>query len=237
MCFWGVYANSNYGWDRNGLEIGFVQNPYIRYYWSGGIELCTMMLDYYEHTCGEEFAGRTLVPIAQAVIDFFDKHYLRNGQGKIEFKPAMSLETWHNVINPLPEIAGLRYILKRLLDMDCSLFEEGKHKQWERLLYELPVIPEGNIGEKEILLPANELLEKERKNCENPELYAVFPYRIYGVGKPELETALATYEVRDIRENGCLCGLARARVTAPGPPVFVTGLATISPTSDMRLMT
>jgi hypothetical protein len=40
---------------------------------------------------------------------------------------------------------------------------------------------------------------------ENPELYAVFPYRLFGVGKPELDMARATYEVRTNRHNFGWC--------------------------------
>jgi hypothetical protein len=35
-----------------------------------------------------------------------------------------------------------------------------------------------------------------RKNVENPELYAVFPFRIYGVGLPDIETGRRTFAAR-----------------------------------------
>src|SRR5262249_41187783 len=34
------------------------------------------------------------------------------------------------------------------------------------------------------------------KNHENPELYTVFPYRLYGIGKPDLDLARDTYAAR-----------------------------------------
>lgn len=36
----------------------------------------------------------------------------------------------------------------------------------------------------------------QRSNAENPELYAVFPFRIYGLGKPDLPLALDTFNSR-----------------------------------------
>ena len=36
----------------------------------------------------------------------------------------------------------------------------------------------------------------DRTNCENPELYAIWPFRLYGVGKPGLDEARAAYETR-----------------------------------------
>ena len=41
----------------------------------------------------------------------------------------------------------------------------------------------------------------KRTNSENPELYAVFPFRLYGVGKPELEMARHTFNHRRVKGN------------------------------------
>ena len=41
MNFWGTFASENYGCDRTGLADGYTTNPYIRYYWQGGLELST----------------------------------------------------------------------------------------------------------------------------------------------------------------------------------------------------
>jgi hypothetical protein len=35
-----------------------------------------------------------------------------------------------------------------------------------------------------------------RSNCENPELYAVWPFRLFGIGKPGLDEAVAAYKHR-----------------------------------------
>jgi hypothetical protein len=51
------------------------------------------------------------------------------------------------------------------------------------------------------VLRAAETISK-RQNRENPELYAVFPYRLFGLGKPDLDIGRATYEARDFRETG-----------------------------------
>ena len=36
----------------------------------------------------------------------------------------------------------------------------------------------------------------KKKNTENPEMYAVFPFRIFGVGKPDIELARRTFASR-----------------------------------------
>ena len=202
MCFWGSYTNACYGWDRQERHKSYIENPYVRYYWQGGLELAAMMVEYVAYTEDSEFVDEVLLPIARAVLDFYDKHYPRNEKGKLSFFPAASLETWHDVLNPLPEIAGIRYVIEGLLEIDNIHVPDETRRQWIRLLDSLPAEPRGTIGGREVIFPAQELIDNERRNVENPELYAVFPYKIYGVGKDDIELALATYETRAIKDNG-----------------------------------
>jgi hypothetical protein len=53
---------------------------------------------------------------------------------------------------------------------------------------------------KQILLPAEKYSEK--RNQENPELYAIFPYRLYGIEKPNLEIGIETYQRRVHKGTG-----------------------------------
>jgi hypothetical protein len=59
------------------------------------------------------------------------------------------------------------------------------------------------VDGRRLLRPAESYAQKS--NSENPELYAVFPYRLYGVGRPDLELARATYQARDHRHNHGWC--------------------------------
>jgi len=94
MYFWGAYANDNYGWDREGKHPSHIDNRYIRYYYSAGLELLAIMLDYYFYTSDDEFARTVLLPLAENIITFYDQHYPRDKHGKILFEPAQALETW-----------------------------------------------------------------------------------------------------------------------------------------------
>ena len=200
MCFWGAYANTNYGWDRWGKPPSHVDNTYIRYYWQGGLELSTMMLDYFAYTQDKSFAKSTLIPLANAVVQFYDQHYSRDAEGKLWLKPAGALETWHKAVNPLPEIAGLRVVLEGLLSLPPDLTTHQQGITWEHLRSELPQLPVKQENGKTKLLAAQELIGPI-KNIENPELYAIFPYRLYGMGKPDLGTARFTFDQRRIKKN------------------------------------
>lgn len=201
MYFWGAYANDNYGWDRTGLKDGEVINHYIRWYYSGALELLAMMLDYHAYTGDETFFQETLLPFADEILRFYDEHYPRDARGEIVLKPAQSLETWQNVINPLPPIAGLRYTLDRLLAYPVKTVTSPRIAFWRRLRSWTPPLPMKEVEEGQwALAPAMELLEG-RGNVENPELYAVFPYRLFGLGQPGLDIGRRTFALREIKGN------------------------------------
>jgi hypothetical protein len=205
MYFWGAYPSANYGWDRKGKPISYVENTYIRYYWQGGLELTAMMLDYYAYTQDKAFAKDTLLPLAEATTEFYTKHYPRDAKGKILLKPAQALETWQDVVNPMPEIAGLQYDLPQLLDLPSDLVTDQQRAAWKDLLGELPLLPTHEKNGHKMLAAAQESQEGPARNVENPELYAIFPYRLYAVDKPNLDMARLTFDHRQTRQTGCWC--------------------------------
>lgn len=206
--FWDTYAEKNYGWNRTGKELSYVENPYIRYYWQGNLELLAMGLDYFDFTEDTEFFRAKLLPLAKEILTFFDKHYPRDKNGRLLLKPAQALETWHEAVNPLPEIAGLMWVLDRLLSIKKEedrrairgLVDDKQWSQWERLRGALPPIPMAESESGPVLSPAESVFGPIM-NQENPQLYAVFPYRIYGVGRPGYDVALRTYNHRSFRGN------------------------------------
>jgi len=222
MAFWGAYLNENYGYDRSGRTIpsadviaavggekerapwkpGEVANSYIRRYWQGAIELLAMMLDYHALTQDERFLRETLLPMARPILTFYREHYpQRDSDGKIRFEPAQSIETWQVAVNPLPEIAGLRWVTDGLLRLPN--LSEMDRKAWAELRNLLPPLPARveYWNKKKYLIPA--LQYDVLANFENPELYAVFPYRLLGVGKPDLEMGRVTYARRLYKVTGC----------------------------------
>ena len=59
------------------------------------------------------------------------------------------------------------------------------------MLERIPEIPLRMVDGKEMIAPA---LSWERvNNIETPQLYPIFPWRIYGVGRPNIERAINTY--------------------------------------------
>ncbi|MCX7046919.1 MAG: DUF5703 domain-containing protein [Candidatus Sumerlaeota bacterium] len=194
MTFWGACNDRNYGPDRTNKADGLTDNQFIRRYWQGGIEMIALMLDYYDLTQDAKFRDDTLLPFATQIIAFFDQHWKRGPDGKILFHPSQSLETWWDCANPLPEIAGLRYVIPRLQQIAGA-------NTWQKTLDDLPPVPLS--ADKKRLVPAEKFASKH--NSENTELYAVFPYRLYGAGQPDLPIARDTFAARANRHNGGWC--------------------------------
>jgi len=189
---WGTFSNDDYGWNRGNLPLGQQKNIYIRWLWQGGIELSSMMLDYYEATRRKSFLQDTLMPIADGVVTFYDQHYQRDEKGKIRIDPACALESCHKVINPMPEIAGLRYVIPRLLALSDDVTTPAQRKVWAKTLTNLPEVPMSGEGDKKVLVAAEVI--RDRQGDEQPELYGVFPYRLYAVGTPGFEIGRRSVE-------------------------------------------
>ncbi len=177
---------------------------YTDRYYTPVLEATMMMLDYYEYTGDKELVRDTIVPTAAAGLLFFDKHFPRDGNGKILLDPDNSIEMYWKVRNPLPDIAGLHAVLARLLALPDDLVDASTRAAWKKMAGELPDLPIGVRKGQPTLLPmADGQDEKRTRNSENPELYAIYPFRLYGLGKPELEMARQTFEIRRQRSKGC----------------------------------
>ena len=201
MYFWGLPNVGDYGLGNPGPEMS---SAYIRRHFNNGIELTAMMLEYYNHTRDEKFIRDTLLPVAEPLLTFFELHWpKRDANGKIVFEPSQALETYQTVTNPLPDIAGLHYVLPRLLALPERSTRPDQRGRWQRMLKLLPPIPAAEMGGKKVMLPA--AVHGGAANFENPELYAVFPYKLYGVGSPDLATGRATFEKRANRHNKGWC--------------------------------
>lgn len=151
---------------------------YHSYYFTCGLEIVTMMLDYATYSQDQAFIRETLVPFGREILLFFDKHYPRDENGKLKLDPAMVLETFWIAVNPAPDIAGLHYCVTGLLELNAGTAEDIAN--WKRFKNELPPVPMQTIEGRTAIAPAEEWSKK--MNAENGELYPVFPFRLYGMG-------------------------------------------------------
>ncbi|HEY3862022.1 MAG TPA: DUF5703 domain-containing protein [Verrucomicrobiae bacterium] len=210
--FWGLPNVNDFGWNHKGPDL---ESPWMRYHIQGGLEVVAQMLDYYDDTQQADFARQSLLPMADAVVAYYDEHWPRGPGGKIDMYPSQSIETYQvNARNPTPDLAGLMTVLPRLLALPDSVTAAAQRERWAKVLKDLPPLPwaitdtgkipangKGSLTGRLVILPAESY--GAPKNHENPELYTVFPYGIYGVGKTNLGLARDTFAARLYPFNKC----------------------------------
>ena len=203
MTFWGSFLNENYGYTRGDLAPGLSENTFIRRYWQGMLELLTVLLDLHAVTQDEKLVREKILVLAPPFLRFYREYYpRRDAEGKILFEPSQSLETWHDATNPAPDIAGLQWVLDGLLALPEADLPATLRTEWtefRRLLPPLPIGPASG-GDGLEILPAQRF--EDCQNSENTALYAVFPYRLFGIAKPETQTGLNTWSARQVKGTG-----------------------------------
>jgi len=202
MSFWGTYDNGGHGWGwrTTGHPGDPTVNPYIRFHYSGTLELLAMMIDYYDYTANKAFLADELLPIADEFLLWWDKHWARDADGKLHMYPSYACESFWNCTNPTPDVAGLMWNIDKLLALSNEEIDAERRARWKTFRKEIPDIPMTEIDGKPAIAQAQGKLPKAT-NSENPNLYAVFPFRIYGVGKEDLEMARRTFKHRRIKSH------------------------------------
>ncbi len=188
MYFWGAQFAADYGpkpWKER--EDKLQDSRYHKWEWVSGPELVFMMLDYYDYTHDTEFLKNKIIPLANDVIRFFDHFYKTDEHNRLVMYPSQACETWWNCTNAMPELAGLHSITRRLLSLPDSLTDDQDDQFWKNFSAKLPDIPLRETPSGKALAPAERF--EEKRNVENPELYAVFPFRLYGIGMPDIDLA------------------------------------------------
>jgi alpha-L-fucosidase 2 len=196
--FWGIVFPETWG-DKYLADMPerIQASGYHRYEWVGGLEMAAMMFDYFAYTRDEGFLVETALPFAAAMLTFFDEHYRVGPDGRLDMTPSQALETWWTCTDPMPELAGLYALIEISKTLPSALLPEDYRRLIARLEPKLPPIPTREVDGVRMLAPAARFTDK--RNVENPELYAIYPFRLYGVGKPDMELAIRALDRREDR--------------------------------------
>ena len=195
---YGLPNPAEYGFKRpEWFDKGVEYNAWLEYEWDTILEFCQMILET------KNYANADItpyLPLIESSLTFFDEHYRQlasrrgrkalDGNGQLVLFPGSACETYKMTNNASSTIAALRTVLENY----------GKK---DEMLKTIPPIPLRYIEIKDSLNPTaspelkqtiSPAVSWERiNNVETPQLYPVFPWRIYGVGKENLELARNTY--------------------------------------------
>lgn len=181
------------------VDYGFLTNQWIMDHYDGQLEFSKMILDY------QLYSGADInqyLPFIEESVRFFDEHYQYwskklNGypldaNGKLILYPGSALETYKYATNSTNTLAGLKSVLTGLIELPARYGTAAQRTYWKGLLNRLPGISTRELKGHTVISPA---LSWESKviNTEMPQLYPVFPYHLYGVGKPNLQLAQDTW--------------------------------------------
>jgi len=195
----GLPNPAEYGWKRPaGFDDGLQYNAWLEYQWDTVLEFCMMMLETYRYQRAdiEEY-----LPFITSCLRFFDEHYQYlarkrgnktfDAAGNLVLYPGSSAETYKMAYNASTTVAGLKGVTAAMLALPPTLVDDSLRTYLEALSERIPPLSFREIGEHTVLAPAK--LWERVNNTEAPQLYPVFPWGMYGIGRPGLDTAINTY--------------------------------------------
>ncbi len=196
----GLPNYAEYGSKRPAdFDKGVEYNNWLEYEWDTVFQFCLMMLET------ERYSGKDIkayIPFIKSCLTFYDEHYQylakQRGEtpldenGKLKLFPGSAAETYKVTNNSTTTIAALQGTLTRLLALPKQYLTKQKRDHWTAVLNRIPPISFREFSGHKTIAPAKSW--ERINNTEPAELYAVFPWHIYGVGKPDLQTAIDTWQ-------------------------------------------
>ncbi|MDN3587642.1 DUF5703 domain-containing protein [Pedobacter aquatilis] len=194
----GLPNPAEYGWKRPAdFNKGMEYNAWLEYEWDTVLEFCMMILET------ERYDNRNIekyFPLIESSLTFFKEHYTYlakqrgakalDANGHLVLYPGSGVETYKMAYNATSTIAALKTVLQRLIEQPN--LSEVKKKEWTEMLKTIPEISFRSFDGKPTIAPAK--LWERINNTESPQLYPVYPWGIYGVGKKGLDTAINTFK-------------------------------------------
>ncbi|HET9502010.1 MAG TPA: DUF5703 domain-containing protein [Hymenobacter sp.] len=195
----GLPNPAEYNWKRPAdFDKGLEYNAWLEYEWDTVLEFCMMMLET-ERYAGHDVAA--YLPFVESCLTFFDEHYqylarqrgakALDGAGHLVLYPGSGAETYKMAYNSTATIAGLRAVLTQLLALPPRYGTPAQRQKWAAMLGRIPALSFRSSQGHPTLAPAQSW--ERVNNTESPQLYPVFPWGFYGVGKAGLDTARNTY--------------------------------------------
>jgi len=196
----GLPNPAEYGKHKPGDDPGNERNAWLEYQWDTSLEFCSMALQ------ANSYSGVSIAKYEEMIrqcLLFYDLHYQQlalrrgvkplNGEGKLVLYPTSGCETYKMAYNSASVIAALQTVARQAIEYckrnaaaDTLLYMEA-----HGLLSRLPDIPLRAIDGKTCIAPA--VAWERVQNVETPQLYPVWPWRIYGLGRKDINTAINTY--------------------------------------------
>ena len=166
------------------------------------LELSVMMLDRYYFTGDSAFLKNQALRTADDAMLFFQNHFGLVG-GKLNVSPCDAAEMWRKTTNPANVVAGIAYVLKKLIALPPNLTTSEQKTRWLGFQSQIPSYTTWQKNGLTCIRPYAGWYSDSipPANSEDPELYVLWPYKMVGLGKPDWATAQNTYKQRGWPNN------------------------------------
>lgn len=189
-----------YGWKRpDYFDPGLQYNAWVEYQWDTALEFCWMILEYRRYSGND--IGKYM-PLIESCLTFFDEHYRMlsshrttqslDENGHLVLYPSTACETYKMATNAVSTVAALKSVVAGVIELPSSYLTDEKRQHYEDYLKRIPPISFREKNGHRTIAPAERY--ERIQNIELPQLYPVFPYGIYGIGRPDLQVAVDTWK-------------------------------------------
>ncbi len=196
----GLPNPAEYEWKRPAdYDPGMEYNAWLEYEWDTVLEFCQMMLQQ------KVYAGKDIKkynPFILSCLRFFDEHYqylakqrgrkALDGDGKLVLYPGSGAETYKMTYNSNSTISALKVITEQLLMLSENNLSKEDIEYLKAFQMRIPPLNFREFDGHKTLAPAKHW--ERINNSEVPQLYSVFPWKIHGLGKADLEIAWNTWK-------------------------------------------
>ncbi|WP_211280150.1 glycosyl hydrolase family 95 catalytic domain-containing protein [Streptomyces lushanensis] len=187
----GIWVPETMGWDGNAR--GTINSDYTKNIWSTGAEAAYNMYLQAKYTNDTNYLRNTAYPFMREVAKFYAaKLSYDSATGKYYVATSNSHETYWNVPNAITDLAAVRTLFPLAIQTGADLgLDADLRPQWQRILDNLIAYP----SDANVYLPHTPPISQTRNN-ENVAAEIIWPYDLTGIGYPDQQKAINTWNAR-----------------------------------------
>ncbi|MFC5682225.1 DUF5703 domain-containing protein [Flavobacterium sp. MAHUQ-51] len=196
----GLPNPAEYEWKRPAdYDPGMEYNAWLEYEWDTVLEFCQMMLSQKDYANADIKKYESFI---LSCLRFFDEHYqylaknrgrkALDGNGHLVLYPGSGAETYKMAYNSNSTISALKVISEQLLMLSADSLSKEDLDYLKAFQTRIPPLNFREFDGYKTLAPAKSW--ERINNTEVPQLYAVYPWKIYGLGKADIQTAWNTWK-------------------------------------------
>ncbi len=165
----------------------------IYYILSSGMTYALMLWLRYQYTLDKEFLRTKCYPLLKECVLFYENYLRKEADGKYHISPCLAWEERPVGEDSIPDISAVRSGVKALLEASKILERDKKKREkWQDIL--------DNIAEYPVWKDMFAQIKSLGKphpiahfQWQVPNLANVFPFGLVGLGSPEYDIAVNTY--------------------------------------------